>query len=101
MCHISKAIEPSFFERDTRSVRVNGYVTSMGLEEQFWLVIERLADTQQMSVSQLLAVLYDEYTRSGIATSNFTSFLRVSCIEAVREQQLPVSEHFRRAHGPD
>lgn len=87
MCHISRAIEPSFFERETRSVRLKGFVTSMGLEEEFWAVLNGLAKDQNMPISRLLAVLYDEYIQSESA-SNFASFLRVSCVEIVREKYL-------------
>lgn len=85
MCHISKEIEPYFFERKTRSVRLKGYVTSMGLEEEFWTVLKGLAQDQGMPIGRLLGMLYDEYIQSG-RTSNFTSFLRVSCVEVVRER---------------
>ncbi|HEU0230793.1 MAG TPA: ribbon-helix-helix domain-containing protein [Burkholderiaceae bacterium] len=87
MCQISKSIGSNFFERETRSVRIKGYVTSMGLEEEFWVILKELAEDQGMSVGLLLAVLYGEYMQSGCA-SNFASFLRVSCVEVVRGQRL-------------
>lgn len=89
MCHISRAINPQSYERETRSVRLNGYVTSMGLEEEFWTVLQTLAGGQDMSIGRLLTVLYDEYAGTE-RTTNFTSFLRVSCIEFVRRNSLVV-----------
>ena len=85
MCHVSQSVRPDFYERATRSVRLGGYVTSVGLEEEFWAVLEALAAEQAMSMGALLTTLYDEYLRAD-AASNFTSFLRVSCIVAVRER---------------
>lgn len=85
MCHISVAVQPSFYARETRSVRLNGYVTSMGLEAGFWNILRRLAEDQGIPVPELLARLYDEYVASEAGSHNFTSFLRVSCIEAVQD----------------
>lgn len=83
MCHISRSIQPNFYERETRSVRLKGYVTSVGLEEEFWAILEELAEGENLPIGGLLAEFYDEYMRTGSASS-FTSFLRVSCVEIVR-----------------
>ncbi|TAM82119.1 MAG: DNA-binding protein [Candidimonas sp.] len=87
MCHISSSIRPNFFEREIRSVRLKGYVTSMGLEEEFWTVLKGLAKDEDMSISRLLAQLYDEYVAQASNSNNFASFLRVSCMEVVRNRQ--------------
>lgn len=87
MCHISRSVQPNSYERETRSVRLKGYVTSVGLEEEFWAILERLAEGENVPIGGLLAEFYDEYTRAGSASS-FTSFLRVSCVEIVRHGRM-------------
>lgn len=83
MCNLSEIMQSDAYTRIIRSVRISGYVTSVGLEEEFWDMLDELAREEEMSRAQLLTRLYDEYLTTENA-SNFTSFLRVLCIAAVR-----------------
>jgi len=74
------------YECRSRSVRIAKVVTSIKLENMFWEVLAELARRDGTTTNQLIATLYDEvYAYRGEAT-NFTSFLRVTCMryQAVR-----------------
>ncbi|GAA4408312.1 hypothetical protein GCM10011450_25520 [Advenella faeciporci] len=83
MCSIYSQTDPIMYESRSRSVRIARVVTSIRLENMFW---ETLAENDGVTTNQLIAQLYDEvYAYRGEAT-NFTSFLRVTCMryQAVR-----------------
>ncbi len=86
MCSIYSHTDPIMYECRSRSVRIAKVVTSIKLENMFWEVLAELARRDGMTTNQLIATLYDEvYAYRGEAT-NFTSFLRVTCMryQAVR-----------------
>lgn len=83
MCNLSEIMQSDAYTRTIRSVRISGYVTSVGLEEEFWATLDELAGEEKMSRGQLLTTLYDEYLATDKASS-FTSFLRVLCVAASR-----------------
>ena len=63
----------------TRSIRIDGTVTSVRLENFFWRVLGDVANEEGLQVPQLLTRL-SKISRSGETThSNFTSFIRVCC----------------------
>ncbi|WP_442903788.1 ribbon-helix-helix domain-containing protein, partial [Gilvimarinus sp. 1_MG-2023] len=43
MCEIYSAAEPELFELKTRSIRLDGVVTSIRLEAVFWHLLENIA----------------------------------------------------------
>lgn len=85
----------------TRSIRIDGTVTSVRLETFYWRVLTDIAKEQQLRVPELMSRL------SGIAKSgptehtNFTSFLRVCCGRYLDEelQKSKVKESVGRAPG--
>lgn len=86
MCSIYSHTDPIMYECRSRSVRIAKVVTSIKLENMFWEVLAELARRDGTTTNQLIARLYDEvYAYRGEAT-NFTSFLRVTCMryQAVR-----------------
>lgn len=86
MCSIYSHTDPIMYECRSRSVRIAKVVTSIKLENMFWEVLAELARRDGTTTNQLIATLYDEvYAYRGEAT-NFTSFLRVTCMryQAVR-----------------
>src|SRR5690606_35205402 len=86
MCSIYSHTDPIMYECRSRSVRIAKVVTSIKLENMFWEVLAELARRDGTTTNQLIATLYDEvYAYRGEAT-DFTSFLRVTCMryQAVR-----------------
>jgi predicted DNA-binding ribbon-helix-helix protein len=61
-------------------MRLSGVATSIRLENQFWQVLEEIGQRDNLSIAQLITRLYDELAASGGDCTNFTSFLRVSCL---------------------
>ena len=79
MCNLYSGQDPANYETVRRSVRLNGHVTSVALERQFWEILERLAQTEGFSLPQFLARLHDELLQKQGDVANFASLLRVAC----------------------
>ncbi len=63
----------------TRSIRIDGTVTSVRLENFFWRILGDMAKEQGLQIPQMLTRL-SKIARSGETShSNFTSFIRVCC----------------------
>ena len=93
MCEVFISADPHSYENRTRSVRLHGVVTSIRLENLFWLVLEEIARRDGMGVVQLIEKLYDELVAARGEVGNFASFLRVSALryEAMLAQgRIPV-----------
>ncbi len=80
MCQVFISADPQSYESRTRSVRLHGVVTSIRLENLHWDVLEEIAARDGLSVTQLIARLYDELVAARGAVGNFASFLRVSAL---------------------
>jgi len=80
MCKLFIEADPTLWENATRSLRIEGVVTSIRLEKAFWHIIEQIAQRDDLHVPQLISRLYRESTDAGHDLSNFTSFLRVCCM---------------------
>lgn len=79
MCQIFVQANPMSYEATTRSIRLNGVVTSVRLENVFWDSLEEIAMRDGMNVPHLLSKLYDELLEHRGDIPNFASFLRVCC----------------------
>ncbi|SEM34715.1 Predicted DNA-binding protein, contains Ribbon-helix-helix (RHH) domain [Pseudoxanthomonas sp. GM95] len=79
MCHVYASTEPSRYESTTRSVRLQGYVTSVRLENEFWGILDLLAADQAMTTARFISKLYDEVTADKGDVPNLASMLRVAC----------------------
>lgn len=79
MCEIYSGAEPELFELKTRSIRIDGVVTSVRLEAVFWQIIEDIADEAELSVAVFLTRIYHEVLARHGQVSNFASLLRVAC----------------------
>jgi predicted DNA-binding ribbon-helix-helix protein len=80
MCKIFISADPELYRCRSRSLRLSGVATSIRLENQFWQVLEEIGRRDGLSIVQLISRLYDELADSGGDCTNFTSFLRVSCL---------------------
>ncbi len=63
----------------TRSIRINGKVTSVRLENIHWQIIREIADKEGLLLSQLMTKLVRLADSSQQDHTNFTSFVRVCC----------------------
>jgi len=88
MCRLFIGAKPELWESQTRSMRMDGMVTSIRLENRFWAVLEDIAAREDLNVPQLLHQLYNESIDEGHDLGNFTSFLRVCCLRFLDLQLL-------------
>ncbi len=77
MCRLFIEGDPALWERHTRSLRLHGLATSLRLETFFWNILAEIARRDGLTLSQLVAKLYDELVEARGETGNFASFLRV------------------------
>ena len=79
MCQLFVHADSSLWSSRTKSLRIQGVVTSIRLEVFFWDILEELSFRDQMTVNQLITKLYLESLDADHDIGNFTSFLRVCC----------------------
>ncbi|GGE14207.1 hypothetical protein CO662_34960 [Rhizobium anhuiense] len=79
MCELFIKADARLWESTTRSLRIDGMVTSVRLENFFWSKLEEIARRDGMNVVQLITRLHHESIDAGHDLGNFTSFLRVCC----------------------
>lgn len=84
MCEIYSGAEPELFELKTRSIRIDGVVTSVRLEAIFWQIIEEIAE---LSVAVFLTRIYHEVLARQGEVANFASLLRVACTTHLNQGQ--------------
>jgi len=79
MCQLFISADDSLWSSKTKSLRIQGVVTSIRLEVFFWDILEEVSFRDQMTVNQLITKLYLESLDADHDIGNFTSFLRVCC----------------------
>ena len=77
MCQLFINADSQLWAYRTKSLRIDGVVTSIRLEEFFWDILDELAFRDKMTVNQMITKLYHESLDADYDISNFTSFLRV------------------------
>lgn len=87
MCEIYSGAEPELFELKTRSIRIDGVVTSIRLEAIFWQLLEQIADEAGLTLGTFITRIYREVLERRGGTGNFTSLLRVACTTHLNEGQ--------------
>ena len=80
MCQIFASIPREKYDYQSRSIRIQGHVTSIRLEAMYWSILEESAQAQEMTLAQFLSQLYDEVLKLDGEVYNFTSLLRCGCI---------------------
>ncbi len=80
MCQIFASIPREEYDYQSRSIRIQGHVTSIRLETMFWHILEESAQTQEMTLAQFLSQLYNEVLHLHGEVYNFASLLRCGCI---------------------
>jgi len=79
MCQLFINADSNLWSCRTKSLRIQGVVTSIRLEVFFWDILEELSFRDQMTVNQAITKLYLESLDADHDIGNFTSFLRVCC----------------------
>lgn len=95
MCKLFINADAELWKSSTRSLRIDGMVTSVRLENYFWSTLEIIARRDDMNIPQMLTRLYHESIDAGHDLGNFTSFLRVCCMRYLALQlsgDIPVNE---------
>ncbi|OOV88022.1 ribbon-helix-helix domain-containing protein [Oceanospirillum linum] len=79
MCQLFINADSHLWSSRTKSLRIDGVVTSIRLEEFFWEILEEVVHRDSMTVGQMISKLYLESLDAEHDIGNFTSFLRVCC----------------------
>lgn len=79
MCGLFIEANDSLWSSSTKSMRIDGVVTSIRLESFFWITLEEISVRDDLSVAQLMSKLYLEAIDADHDIGNFTFFLRVCC----------------------
>jgi predicted DNA-binding ribbon-helix-helix protein len=80
MCKLFIQADNQLWQSTTRSLRIDGMVTSIRLENSFWGILEEIAKRDDLLVPQMITRLYHESIDAGHDMGNFTSFLRVCAL---------------------
>ena len=75
MCKLFINADPELWVSKTHSLRIDGMVTSVRMENAFWHVLAELAERDGMNLPQMITRLYHESIDAGHDLGNFTSFL--------------------------
>jgi predicted DNA-binding ribbon-helix-helix protein len=93
MCQVFASQDAEIYKTVTRSVRLNGFCTSIRLEALFWSVLDQIAAQEGLSTPRFISTLYDEVMELRGSVGNFTSLLRVTCASHIEKNhsQQPVT----------
>lgn len=80
MCKLFAGQNPENYSYVSKSVRLEGQVTSIRLEGLYWSILDDLASSEGSTVPAFLAKLHREVTALNDAPQNFTSLLRSACL---------------------
>lgn len=76
----NKSIAGTPYAMRTRSIRIHGVVTSIGLENFCWDILSRIAEQGSLTVNRQLCHLHDDYQCGQSEAANFCSYLRIFCM---------------------
>jgi predicted DNA-binding ribbon-helix-helix protein len=79
MCKLFIKADPTLWENTQRSLRIDGMVTSIRMENTFWHILEEVARRDSITLPNIITRLFHESIDAGHAMGNFTSFVRVCC----------------------
>jgi len=84
MCQIFAGQDPETYEKELRSLRLNGQSTSIRLEAAFWELIDAIAAEEGVTTPQFISKLHSEVLVLHGEARNFTSLLRCACLRYLR-----------------
>ena len=71
MCELYVKADPILYESRSRSLRIRGVVTTLRLENQFWQILQEIAEVDGMTTNQLITKLYEEIMELRGEVENF------------------------------
>lgn len=80
MCELYASQPQYLYDITKRSVRIQGFVTSVALENKMWEILDQIAAKESMSVAEFISTLYQEIIEQRGAIRNLASMLRVTCL---------------------
>ncbi|MBQ4811914.1 aryl-sulfate sulfotransferase [Pseudoalteromonas luteoviolacea] len=80
MCEIYASQNPQLYQVSKKSIRIQGVVTSLALENQIWQVLEQIAAQENLTVPKFISTLYQESIERHGEVDNLASLLRISCL---------------------
>ncbi len=80
MCQVFAKTDPILYESRSRSIRIHGVITGIRLENLFWAILSDMAESEGMTTNQLIVKMHEEVGEHRGEVTNFTSFLRVTCL---------------------
>jgi predicted DNA-binding ribbon-helix-helix protein len=86
MCDYFVNADPILYESRTRTVRIRGVSTSIRMENFAWDTLAKMAEEEGNTTNALIVQFHDEILRHRGDVSNFTSFLRVTCLRFLSRQ---------------
>lgn len=94
MCNIYVSASKNSYESTARSIRIQGVVTSIRLENKFWQLLDEMASREHFTTPQFINQLYIELIarQDQEQVTNFTSFLRVSCTIYLANMELQTTQ---------
>ncbi|CED56796.1 ribbon-helix-helix domain-containing protein [Aliivibrio wodanis] len=87
MCAIFSQQSTENYQLVTRSIRLDGHVTSVKLEVSFWLILEEIARYQDLTVPRFISTIHKEALEHNGEIANFASLLRCACLLYSRNPQ--------------
>ena len=76
MCQIFAGQDPENYSCISRSIRLDGQVTSIRLEGLYWSVLDEVAQSQGFTTPEFISKLHREVLELRGAPQNFPSLLR-------------------------
>lgn len=86
MCQIFAGQDPATYEGETRSLRLNGYSTSIRLEAAFWEMLDKIAAAEGFTTPGFISKLHAEVLEQNGEARNFTSLLRCACLQQLKRE---------------
>jgi predicted DNA-binding ribbon-helix-helix protein len=80
MCQIFAGQDPDNYSYISRSIRLDGQVTSIRLEGLYWSILDDVAESQGFTTPAFISKLHREVLELRGAPQNFTSLLRSACL---------------------
>ncbi|MGJ8623626.1 MAG: ribbon-helix-helix domain-containing protein [Yoonia sp.] len=81
MCQVFAGQDPDRYTSNTRRLRLNGQSTSIRLENEFWKVLDNIAQSEGRSTPAFISKLHSEVLELRGEPENFTSLLRCACLK--------------------
>ena len=94
MCEFFVKADPRQYEQKTRTVRIQGALTSIRLENMVWDVLAQMAEAERCSTNALIAKFHEEIMAHWGDVPNFASFLRITTLRYLMREAIQTERAF-------